>query len=62
MLATIILAIGLVLSIMAILDICKLNVDLVKKIVVIVILLLTNWIGLAVYYLYAKDRLAGWLK
>lgn len=62
MLATIIWAIGFVLSIMAILDICKLNVDLVKKIVVIVILLLTNWIGLAVYYLYAKDRLAGWLK
>ncbi len=62
MLATIIYIIGVVLTIMAAVDVCKLNANIVKKIVVIVILLLTSWIGLAFYYLYAKDRLAGWLK
>ncbi len=62
MLAKIIYIIGVVLTIMAAIDVCKLNANIIKKIVVIVILLLTSWVGLAFYYLYAKDRLAGWLK
>ena len=43
-------------------EIWNLNVDPVKKIVVIVLLVLTSWIGIAVYYLVAKDKLATWLK
>ncbi len=52
---------GLVLTIMAAIDIWKINADAIKKLVVIVLLLLTSWIGIAFYYLYAKDRLARWL-
>ncbi len=52
---------GLVLTVMAAVDIWKINADGIKKLVVIVLLLLTSWIGIAFYYLYAKDRLAGWL-
>ncbi len=52
---------GLVLTVMAAIDIWKINADAIKKLVVIVLLLLTSWIGIAFYYLYAKDRLAGWL-
>ena len=60
--ALIIWIIGLVLSIMAILEILKMNMSAVGKIISIVVLLLTSWIGLAVYYLYAKNHLTSWFK
>ncbi|MDD6252858.1 MAG: hypothetical protein ACI3ZT_03275 [Candidatus Cryptobacteroides sp.] len=62
MITFIIWIIGVVLTIKAAMEIWKLNVDSVKKLVVIVLLVLTSWIGLAVYYLLAKDKLAEWLK
>ena len=62
MIGFIILIVGVVLSIKAAIEIWNLNVDPVKKIVVIVLLVLTSWIGIAVYYLVAKDKLATWLK
>jgi len=60
--AYIIWIIGLVLSIMAILEILKMNMSTAGKIISIVVLLLTSWIGLAVYYLYAKNHLTSWFK
>ncbi len=60
--ALIIWIIGLVLSIMAILEILKMNMSTAGKIISIVVLLLTSWIGLAVYYLYAKNHLTSWFK
>ena len=62
MITFIIWIIGVVLTVKAALEIWKLNVDSVKKLVVIVVLALTSWSGLAVYYLLAKDRLEGGLK
>ncbi|MGM9765418.1 MAG: hypothetical protein ACI3ZO_03580 [Candidatus Cryptobacteroides sp.] len=62
MITFIIWIIGVVLTIKAAMEIWKLNVDSVKKLVVIVLLVLTSWLGLAVYYLLAKDKLAEWLK
>ena len=62
MIAFIIWIIGLVLTVKAALEVWNLNVDTVKKIVVIVLLVITNWVGIAVYYLVAKDKLAEWLK
>ena len=60
--ATIIYIIGLVLSIIAVLDIIKKPISLVGKIVTAVIVLLTSWIGLIVYFLYAKNHLTEWFK
>ena len=54
--------IGIVLSIIAVLDILKKPISLVGKIICSVIVLATSWIGLAVYFLYAKDRLTKWFK
>ncbi len=54
--------IGLVLSIIAVLDIIKKPISLVGKIICAVLVLATSWIGLIVYYLYAKDRLTKWFK
>ena len=62
MIGFIIWIIGVVLTIKAAIEISNLNVDPVKKIVVIVLLVLTSWLGIAVYYLVAKDKLATWLK
>lgn len=62
MIGFIIWIVGVVLTIKAAIEIWNLNVDPVKKIVVIVLLVLTSWIGIAVYYLVAKDKLGTWLK
>ena len=62
MIGFIIWIVGVVLPIKAAIEIWNINVDPVKKIVVIVLLVLTSWIGIAVYYLVAKDKLATWLK
>ena len=54
--------VGLVLSVIAVLDIIKKPISLVGKIVTSIIALATSWIGLAVYFLYAKDHLTEWFK
>ena len=59
---SIIYIIGVVLAVLAVLDIVKKPISLVGKIISIVLVLITSWIGLAVYYLYAKDHLTEWFK
>jgi uncharacterized protein YacL len=60
--ASIVYVLGVVLSVLAVLDIIKKPISLVGKIISVVLVLLTSWIGLAVYYLYAKDHLTEWFK
>ena len=59
---TIIWLIGTVLAIMAVMDVFKKNISTGWKIIWSVMLLVTGWIGLAVYYLFAKDKIEGWSK
>ena len=59
---SIVYIIGVVLSVLAVLDIIKKPISLVGKIISAVLVLATSWVGLAVYYLYAKDRLTKWFK
>ena len=59
---TIIYFIGLVLAIVAVLDILKKPISLVGKIICAVLVLATSWIDLIVYYLYAKDHITEWFK
>ncbi|MDR0892445.1 MAG: hypothetical protein LBN24_07510 [Mediterranea sp.] len=62
MIGFIIWIIGLVLTIKAAIEIWSLNADVVKKLLVIIVIVLTSWIGLLFYYFYGKGRMAGWLK
>ncbi|MBE6253610.1 MAG: hypothetical protein E7109_08880 [Bacteroidales bacterium] len=62
MLGTIVYIAGIVLSILAVLDIIKKPISLIGKVICCVLVLATSWIGLAVYYLYAKDHLTEWFK
>ena len=60
--STIIYIVGVVLAILAVLDILKKPISGIGKIITAVLVLLTSWIGLAVYFLYAKDHLTEWFK
>ncbi|MBR6246983.1 MAG: hypothetical protein IKR15_06475 [Bacteroidales bacterium] len=60
--ATIVYIVGIVLSVLAVIDIIKKPISLVGKIICSVIVLCTSWIGLAVYFLWAKDRITKWFK
>ncbi len=62
MIAFICWVIGLVLSIKAALEIYHLEGDLLKKVLFIVLVLLCSWLGLAVYYLFARDKMPEWVK
>ena len=60
--SSIIYIIGVVLSVLAVLDILKKPISLVGKIICCVLVLITSWLGLAIYYLYAKNRITKWFK
>lgn len=60
--AFILYVVGIVLCVLAILEILKMPISNAGKAITIILLLLTNWIGLAVYYLYAKNHLTEWFK
>ncbi len=62
MIGTIIYIIGIILCIKAVLEILKMDLSTGAKVISIIVLLLTSWIGLIVYYLYAKDHLTEWFK
>ena len=59
---TILYLVGLVLAILAVIDIFKKPISLVGKIICSVLVLITSWIGLLVYYLYAKNHITEWFK
>ena len=60
--ASLVYIVGVVLSIIAVLDIFKKPISLVGKIICAVLVLATSWIGIAVYFLFARDRITTWFK
>lgn len=62
MIGFIIYIIGLVLCIKAVLEILALNGDMPKKLIAAILIIITSWIGLAVYYFYARENMAQWVK
>ncbi len=59
---SIVYIVGLVLAVLAVLDILKKPISMGGKIISSVLVLITSWIGLLVYYLYAKNHLTEWFK
>ena len=62
MIGFIIWIIGVVLAVKAVLEIMRWNVNGVKKLLVAILVLLTSWIGLAVYYFWGRENLPQILK
>ncbi len=59
---SIIYIIGVVLAVLAVIDIAKKPISVIGKVISIVLVLITSWVGLVVYYLYAKNHLTEWFK
>ena len=58
MIAKIVYIVGVVLAVLGCLDIAKSKkISLIPKIIFIILLLATSWIGLLVHYLYGKNHL-----
>lgn len=61
MIGFIIWVIGLILTIKAAIEIWRLPASVEKRLIAIVLIVLTSWLGLLFYYFYGRDRMAGWL-
>lgn len=60
--ASLIYLVGVVLAIIAVLDILKKPISLVGKIICCILVLAFSWVGLLIYFLFARDRLTKWFK
>ena len=54
--------IGTILGIKAVLEVFKMNISTAWKLIWSILIIATNWIGLAVYYFFAKDKIESWSK
>ena len=62
MIGTIIWLIGVACAIWCVMDIFKKNISTAGKVIAAIVVLLTSWLGLAVYYFYGRDHLEEWFK
>lgn len=62
MISFIIWIIGVVLCLKAALEIFALTGDMTKKLLCIIVLILTSWVGLVVYYFWAREQVGQWVK
>ena len=60
--ATIIYVVGVILGVVAVLEILSQPISLVSKIIVIAFVLITSWVGIAVYYLLLRGNLTRWFR
>jgi hypothetical protein len=54
--------IGLICSVWCVLDIFKKNIQLPGKLIVSILVLATSWVGLALYYFWARHKVESWFK
>lgn len=59
---TIIWLAGIVCAIWCVLDIFKQPISLVGKVIMTVIVLATSWLGLILYYFWARHQMTSWFK
>lgn len=62
MIGFIIWLVGLILTVMAASEIWNLKTDVAKRLLAIILIVITSWFGLAFYYFYARNKMADWLK
>ena len=62
MIGIIIWVIGVVLTVKAALEIWNLKGDTVKKLLFIVLIVMTSWLGVIFYYFFGKKEMANWVK
>ena len=62
MVATIIYVVGVILGVLAVLEILSQPINILTKIVISILVVITSWIGIAVYYLLLRGTLTKWFK
>lgn len=62
MISFLIWLVGVILAVKAVMEIWKMPMGMAGKVISAVLVLCTSWVGLAVYYFYAKDKLVNWFK
>ena len=62
MVFTIIYIVGVILGVVAVLEILSQPISLLGKVVTIAFVLILSWIGLAIYYLFLRGNLTQWFK
>lgn len=62
MVATIIYVVGVILGVLAVLEILSQPINVLTKIVISILVVITSWIGIAVYYLLLRGNLTKWFK
>ena len=62
MVFTIIYIVGVILGVMAVLEILSQPINVLTKIVISLLVIFTSWIGIAVYYLLLRGNLTKWFK
>lgn len=62
MIGFVIWIVGLILTFRAAIKIWNINAAIEKRLIAIVLIVLTSWVGLLFYYFYGKERMGGWLK
>lgn len=53
--------VGLVLTIRAALEIWRIHAPAERRLIAIILVVLTSWVGLLFYYFYGKSRMSQWL-
>jgi hypothetical protein len=59
---TIIWLAGIVCAIWCVLDIFKKPISIVGRLIMTVIVLATSWLGLILYYFWARHQMTSWFK
>ena len=59
---TILYVVGVILGVVAVLEILGQPINLLSKILIIAFVLITSWVGIAVYYLLLRGNLTRWFK
>ena len=62
MISFLIWLVGVILAVKAVMEIWKMPMGMAGKVISAVLVLCTSWVGFAVYYFYAKDKLVNWFK
>lgn len=53
---------GVICGIWCVLDIFKKPIGFIGKLITAIIVLTTSWLGLAIYYFWARHKLTSWFK
>ncbi|EOR99831.1 hypothetical protein C799_01866 [Bacteroides thetaiotaomicron dnLKV9] len=61
MIGFVIWIVGLILTIKAALEIWRIHAPAERRLIAIILVVLTSWVGLLFYYFYGKPRMAQWL-